>query len=333
MLRSPVGAQPKRLTITDGKRRRQIWLYLWTVTPGGRPELPDEVRIQLTGVSPPLRVNPRGPTLLMGFDQRTRTFACFDAVRHINFAPGSPSVQATRRCLRDAARTGLGFHRKNTGEVVVGVRPDFLIHYVMHARGLHAARKRDLPVLLDAVSSDGSSRTARRGLSARLQGFIREVSGRGDSIENRAAGAALDVIEREHARARGQGFTSSPEHRKAVENHAMKRARAYLIKKGYNPLDTSLTKPYDYEARKGAAVYWVEVKGTTTSGDAIILTPNEVAWARKHRRRMVLFIVRQIRVKGRGKRLRSQGGTDHVIWPWSVKTRNLEPLSYSYRLA
>jgi putative restriction endonuclease len=55
-----------------------LWVYIWTLTHGGRRNLPYEYRIQMTTVESPLSVNPEGITLLLGYDPNMKVFAGFD---------------------------------------------------------------------------------------------------------------------------------------------------------------------------------------------------------------------------------------------------------------
>jgi hypothetical protein len=69
------------------------------------------------------------------------------------------------------------------------------------------------------------------------------------------------------------GFQSDPAIRKAVEQFAMTEAHAVLVGKGYKNLrDTSKFKPYDYTCERDGKKFFVEVKGTQTSGKTLVLT-------------------------------------------------------------
>jgi putative restriction endonuclease len=113
------------------------WLYIWTLTPGGRTSLPDEYRIQMTTVTSPLPHNPQGPTILAGYEPDLRLFAGFALSRHRKFTEGSPSVQINIKTVRDALQMGLSFDRKSNDEIAVGVRPDHFVDYVQNAEALH----------------------------------------------------------------------------------------------------------------------------------------------------------------------------------------------------
>src|SRR5690349_7518168 len=73
-LLSPSGENPRRFIARYGGRTVSIRAYLWTLTLGGR-RIPGEYRVQLTGVRPPLRTNPTGPTLILGYEPAFDMFA------------------------------------------------------------------------------------------------------------------------------------------------------------------------------------------------------------------------------------------------------------------
>src|SRR5205823_4534730 len=54
-----VHGNPRRFSIAvPDVEVLDVWIYIWTLTPGGRPvTMPDEYRIQPTGVTPPLAMN------------------------------------------------------------------------------------------------------------------------------------------------------------------------------------------------------------------------------------------------------------------------------------
>ena len=112
----------------------ELWVYLWSLTPGGRPSLPFEYRIQLTTVTSPLGINPSGPTVLLGYKADENLFAGFDLAKHRTFTKGSPSVQIDIRVLRQAKETGFSFNRKTNDEIAVGIRPDQLLEAMRRMR-------------------------------------------------------------------------------------------------------------------------------------------------------------------------------------------------------
>ena len=140
ILLSPERSHPRKFIITSSSEVEiPIWIYVWTLTPGGRPQLANEYRIQMTTVNSPLKMNPTGPTVLIGYEPNLKMFAGFDLMRHRSFTQGSPSVQIDIRTIRKASQDGLSFDRKDNGEIAIGIRPDQLIWYAIHAENLHKA--------------------------------------------------------------------------------------------------------------------------------------------------------------------------------------------------
>ena len=60
-----------------------------------------------------------------------------------------------------------------------------------------------------------------------------------------------------------------------------------------------------------------------------VLTNNEVKHACSPHNECALFILHSIRLKGR----KTSGGKQRILLPWRLQTRNLTPVSYTYRLA
>ncbi len=129
---------PRVIVVTDPAGPVNVWVYMWTLTHGGRPSLPDEYRIQMTTVESPLAMNANGPTALLGYEPNLKMFAGFDLSRHKKFTTGSPSIQIDIRVVQAALHAGLAFDRKDNDEIAVGVRPDQLLAYINNAAMLHS---------------------------------------------------------------------------------------------------------------------------------------------------------------------------------------------------
>lgn len=129
---------PRQFIIQSPQGVLDVWIYIWTLTHGGGAARPrDEYRVQMTGVAPPLERNPRGHTLLMGYEPNTGCFAGFDLSKHTMFTAGSPSIQIPFPVVHDALQHGFSFHTKGNDEIVIGFRPDQLIAYILNADLLH----------------------------------------------------------------------------------------------------------------------------------------------------------------------------------------------------
>lgn len=138
VLVSPALKQPLKFILAlPNERSASLWVYAWTLTFGGRPSLPDEYRIQMTSVAPPLELAPEGVTLLIGYEPSLRAFAGFDIRKHRSFSPGSPSIQININTIRRALDDGLAFDRKTNDEIVIGFRKDHFVQYALNALDLH----------------------------------------------------------------------------------------------------------------------------------------------------------------------------------------------------
>lgn len=129
----------KFVVITPDNRTISLWVYVWTLTHGGRPTLPDEYRIQMTGITSPLALNTgsTNKTVLIGHEPQLDAFAGFDIAKHRNFTQGSPSVQINIRTIRKSLSCGIAFDKKSNDEIAVGFRYDNFINYIMHSDQLH----------------------------------------------------------------------------------------------------------------------------------------------------------------------------------------------------
>lgn len=141
---------------------------------------------------------------------------------------------------------------------------------------------------------------------------------------------AAEVLEKQHAK--GQGFVLNKALRVALEKFAMGAAKAHFESQKFLCEDHSRNQPYDVFCRRSKEVLYVEVKGTQTSGEKIILTNGEVEFARKHKGQMALFVLHSIKVSEAGGEFHLTGGEMRLIHPWEVDQECLSPLSFMYSL-
>jgi putative restriction endonuclease len=136
--------KPARLRVVSGDETTQCVVYLWTITPGGGPpgtRPANERRIQITNALQ-FALIPGVRTIVGGWNADTGVWCFWDARRHTRFSTRSPSFQTTSQMLDAAGHYGLGTHMRpaNQGrEVVIAVRPDFLLWYVQEGHPLHDA--------------------------------------------------------------------------------------------------------------------------------------------------------------------------------------------------
>jgi MrcB-like, N-terminal domain/Domain of unknown function (DUF3883) len=131
-------------------------------------------------------------------------------------------------------------------------------------------------------------------------------------------------------RSRVQGFGLSPPERHAVEMHAMARAKAHLKNLGWRVRDVSSTHPYDFECTRGTEELIVEVKGTTSTGEQIVFTRNEVATHRARHPNNALIVVHSINLTRSFVDPKVNGG-ELLMWsPWTIEEERLRPLAFQY---
>lgn len=129
-----------------------------------------------------------------------------------------------------------------------------------------------------------------------------------------------------------QGFTSDTRVRRAIEERAMAVARTYLCTDGWSVLDVHLREPYDFLCTApGRLPLHVEVKGTRTAGEVVLLTRGEVDHARAHYPNVALLIVTGIQLTrdAEGGPIAS-GGELQVYQPWQPEDDALSPLAFQY---
>jgi len=181
---------PVRLRAFKGDQVLELLVYIWRLTPGGpagvRPA--GELRIQLTGVPPPLLRGPDFKTLLLGWHQPTGIFAGFDVARRPQVWGASPSVQIRFSAISDAQASGFGSYRRATageGEIAIAFAPDSFMEYVLQQSNLHEFAEnvreaealetamRGQPVDLDRVLGEGRREAIRKVLERVGQGNFR----------------------------------------------------------------------------------------------------------------------------------------------------------------
>jgi hypothetical protein len=139
--------------------------------------------------------------------------------------------------------------------------------------------------------------------------------------------AVLAAVVDDVTQNRRQGFHVSPKARRAIEEYAVQRAIHHYETRGYAVEVHG--KPYDLRCSNGDSVIHVEVKGTTTTGEEVLLTPNEVTFADQHPTSMALFIVSGIQVSEDDPPTAS-AGAEIEIQPWTIERKHITPICYSY---
>jgi len=99
----------------------------------------------------------------------------------------------------------------------------------------------------------------------------------------------------------------------------------------WNVKDVGAKKSYDLHCEREGKVLYVEVKGTTSTGDRILLTRNEVLLHKKEYPMNALAIVSEISLDRSGDAPSARGGALEIISPWDIDETRLETIAYVYR--
>ena len=130
-----------------------------------------------------------------------------------------------------------------------------------------------------------------------------------------------------------QGFIASALARKTIEMRAMLVVAEHLTRDGWLLTDVSSKQSYDFHCRKGGQVKYIEVKGTTGSGQQVQITAAELAFAQTHEHEMVLAIVANIQIQEKDDgALEATGGSLRLIEKWAPQPDCLLPISFFYKV-
>ena len=190
------------------------------------------------------------------------------------------------------------------------------------------------PVSVSWLHSRRWARTPEEALRGAPESWTAWVHGSSPSSVELLADAMELPVAADVSRSVGQGFSSNPRIRMAVENDAMKRAKAYFQSKGFTDIvDVSRHESFDLHVRGRERELFVEVKGTQTAGSRILLTSNEIELARRHKGKMALYVFHSMRVREVDGEVVVEGGEALIRCPWDVDTGTLAPITFSYELS
>lgn len=144
---------PATYLIINFENSFRLRLYIWNLSFGGRVSLPDELRIQVTGLP---KIDGRqhftrdgvGKTAILGWSENFGEFAAFDIERHLDALGDSPSIQIRKPALDDAKINGLALHIRGSDELAFAVRPDYLGAYLENMGELHSCASSEHAVKL-----------------------------------------------------------------------------------------------------------------------------------------------------------------------------------------
>jgi Protein NO VEIN, C-terminal len=94
--------------------------------------------------------------------------------------------------------------------------------------------------------------------------------------------------------------------------------------------DVSATQSYDLHCTRDGKELRVEVKGTTSEGWRVLLTPKEVAHAENRYPGVALAVVSRIVVNE--EETEATGGLLTVYEPWKISDGELTPVGFTYRV-
>jgi hypothetical protein len=159
----------------------------------------------------------------------------------------------------------------------------------------------------------------------------------GRTTEEKLAPEVTDAVtaaERSASRRRsGQGMRLSHADRVAIEAHSVALACDYLRREGYTVRDVGAIESYDLDATRPGEHLYVEVKGTTSHGEEIILTKNEVELINTKHPDTMLIVVSRIHLDHSGTPPQASGGTLQATHPWRIEQGRLTPISYRYKIS
>jgi hypothetical protein len=128
----------------------------------------------------------------------------------------------------------------------------------------------------------------------------------------------------------GQGRGGSSADRRAVELHAMRKAKDWLKANGFGKIeDCSKSQSYDFSASRRGRSWKVEVKGTTSiKGDSVLMTYNEVELHRAEKGSTVMIIVSGITLARSGRSPVANGGEVWAGVGWDIESWIQKPTAF-----
>jgi MrcB-like, N-terminal domain/Protein NO VEIN, C-terminal len=129
----------------------------------------------------------------------------------------------------------------------------------------------------------------------------------------------------------GQGFGLTLAQRDAVELYAIRKAQLYLGAMGWDTKYVGESMTWDIEASNDEKKIFVEVKGSTSPGETVILTAAQVVKYREKYPNTALIVVSDIDLDRSAPRPVPSGGTLTETNPWLIDDRDLKVISWTYR--
>lgn len=128
-----------------------------------------------------------------------------------------------------------------------------------------------------------------------------------------------------------QGFLRDAKLKHAIESHAVSVAIDFYKRRGATSIQV-LGKPYDIRLMLDGIERHIEVKGSSTLVEKVMLTRNEVEHARSRSTSVDLFVVDDISWESVNNDFETTGGRIRLWKDWAPIEERLSPISYTYAL-
>jgi hypothetical protein len=184
-----------------------------------------------------------------------------------------------------------------------------------------------------AAEPGGSSRRLRifvTGVPPDQTVLEQQLAGRGAEVDGDAVDALVEIAAG-RSRGRGQGFLVFAALRKAIEGYAVDWAIRHYNDQGWYVTDVGLTHSYDLHCKRNEDELHVEVKGTMSGGESVILTRNEVTHAGEAHPDVDLFVVSEVVIDNANPdHPVVSGGIARVYSGWVIDEKRLTPVGFRY---
>jgi MrcB-like, N-terminal domain/Domain of unknown function (DUF3883) len=132
-------------------------------------------------------------------------------------------------------------------------------------------------------------------------------------------------------RKQGRNRLSAKENR-VIELYAVELAIQYFKDEGWERVeDVGDKKSYDIHCTRGEMELYVEVKGTTSYGNSVVITRNELTVHREQYPNNALFVVSKIKLE-KGENPVATGGEVSILRPWKILDSDLSAIAFDYYL-
>ena len=110
----------------------------------------------------------------------------------------------------------------------------------------------------------------------------------------------------------------------------MEMVEEHLQDQSWDVTDVSSDESFDFKCTRGDEELFVEVKGTTSLGEQVVLTRNEVNLHRQQFPNNALAVVSLIDLRLEAGAWVATGGHLRLISPWEIEEEALRPLTFRY---